>query len=524
MSEQSRYAILEKNTFARFVPGCPVLYEKSNLLLDNQTKNVLLQAKFRNTSNADVKAFIFDVECYDISKELLDLVSNCQFLDMRVKPGETFGEKQPVFLSSPLTRKTKVIPKKVVFANGNVWTNKSEPDFPAYGYLRLPEPKRISEHIPTHLIEQFKRDCKEAKTVAFLPIINDAYWQCCCGQLNDGTRDKCLNCGAPLSALHDLQNRKALEKRYEAYADKARQEQKAEEEKKTLESEKSLQAKSDRKEKRKAARKKALRVCGIAAAALLLIVGFSIVLMSNLKEYIHAKTLFQSGDYQSAKAAFSQLGDYMNSETMALQCDYAYGTKLLEEGHFADAKTIFQELGAQNYADSSTQLLECDYRSAVSLLENGQFDDAQNIFVDLGTYNDSEMYVQECTYQKAREYLENKQYVWASNLFHKLGNYKDSAEQYCESQYQYGLELMRTANNYSSLAEVAGIFGEIADYKDSGQLIDACKKKWDVIRKAGIPIYKISLSEYALNLDLDITNVMAKALEDQTIAITFFCA
>lgn len=517
MPERARYTILERNFAAGFVPGCPILYEKSNLLLDNQTRNVLLQAKFRNISRADVKAFIFDVECYDVSNEKLGLVSNYQYLDMQVRPGETFGEKQPIFLNNPVTRKTKVIPKKVVLANGNIWVNGGEAGSPINGYLPLPEQKRISDQLPAHLVEQFKRDCRETKRVTFFPIINKEYWKCCCGQLNSGARKECLNCGIPLLALQDLLNRKALEKRYEAYAEKIRQEQKAAEEKNAPENAKLPEAANNLKEAKKTVRKKTLRIVGIALAALLVLIGFSAVCMPNAREYVHARVLMRRGEYPDAGVIFSQLGRYMNSDAALLQCEYAYGKELLAEGRFADAKAIFRELGAQNYADSTTQSLECDYRRAITLLESGQLDDAKEWFIDLGMYSDSETYVQECMYRKAQRYLENKQYVWASNLFQKLGDYKDSTEQSCESQYQYAQEIMRTSDQYDRLTLAANMFNGIADYKDSAAMVDACKNKWVEVRKSGIAV-GYDRSDYLVSLD--ITKIIAQLLDNQTVRIT----
>lgn len=166
----------------------------------------------------------------------------------------------------------------------------------------------------------------------------------------------------------------------------------------------------------------------LLAAAVLL---YFFVLRKMLA-YNAAGKLFDSGRYEEARAAYSELGDYESSAGMVWECDYYRAKELFAEGRHEDAEALFLGLGA--YKDSALWAENCRgainikaYEEAVGLLEAGHLDDARIAFTALGPYKDSAEMVKECDYREAAALMLAGDTARAGALFESLGDYKDSA-------------------------------------------------------------------------------------------------
>ena len=62
------------------------------------------------------------------------------------------------------------------------------------------------------------------------------------------------------------------------------------------------------------------------------------------KDYKEATSLYESGNYEEAKAMFVELGDYEDSATMVKACDYAQAVKLYNSGDYESAISIFKSI------------------------------------------------------------------------------------------------------------------------------------------------------------------------------------
>ncbi|MBQ6755734.1 MAG: TIR domain-containing protein [Oscillospiraceae bacterium] len=108
-------------------------------------------------------------------------------------------------------------------------------------------------------------------------------------------------------------------------------------------------------------------VAGIAVFAVAAYFVVTLVIIP-MNKYNHAQELFEAGDYDSAIAAFTELGDYKDSAEKVFEVKYADATDLFSRGNYTGAIALFSELGY--YKDSAEKVLEVwdklAYRETIS--------------------------------------------------------------------------------------------------------------------------------------------------------------
>lgn len=123
------------------------------------------------------------------------------------------------------------------------------------------------------------------------------------------------------------------------------------------------------------------------------------------EDYTKALALFESGDYEGAKAVFEALGDYKDSKEYLDECDnIAAAVGMLEAGDFFAAWDAFEAL--DRYADSQVKIEECRegiYNSALQDMILSEFETAKEKFEKLGEYKLSQIQLANCTERLAAE-------------------------------------------------------------------------------------------------------------------------
>ena len=118
-------------------------------------------------------------------------------------------------------------------------------------------------------------------------------------------------------------------------------------------------------------KKKTLKKCGIILGIVVLLAGLVV------------------GGYVSYKYYFAPLQVYKEANVYA------------ESGNYDEAIRAYSEVA--DFKDSESKIIECKYLKAKNLLENGELDAAKEIFDSISTYEDSATLSKECVYRKAKE-------------------------------------------------------------------------------------------------------------------------
>ncbi|MBP1561334.1 MAG: zinc-ribbon domain-containing protein [Oscillospiraceae bacterium] len=234
--------------------------------------------------------------------------------------------------------------------------------------------------------------------------------------------------------------------------------------------------------------------CIAAAGLLAFLIPVVIVPAVN---YANAEKLYRNGLYAEAKAAFSALGEYRESEGYIPRCDYGIAAEMMESGDLDGAVKAFSAL--EGYADSAELAEKCTLEAAAAHISEGRLSEAVEIYeingktelakeavqseaallAESGNYSGAaeiaEKYAAyfdkdadlEYTYQGALYADENGDYKTAADSFYRLGSYKNSAALALESTYSfYSSEYARKG---ASEETVRGFYF-LGDFKNSAEM------------------------------------------------------
>lgn len=180
-----RYQRIYLNSNKLYVPGAGVIICAQAILKDNKTNKVMAQVKFQNSLKKEIIALVANLECYDITKNKLEGVTNYQYLDLKEKRDSYFGSKTAVILPDNNTRRISVYIQKVVYTDGSVWENVQK------DYMLLAEPTIISND--KEVIKQAQLEF--GSTAQYKYQKYEELWICSCGAINHNNEKYCHSCG-----------------------------------------------------------------------------------------------------------------------------------------------------------------------------------------------------------------------------------------------------------------------------------------------------------------------------------------
>jgi len=179
------------------------------------------------------------------------------------------------------------------------------------------------------------------------------------------------------------------------------------------------------------------------AVAALLAVYFSLAFLSrtNLQEqYEAAENLMEQSKYDDAIKIFQQLGpEYKDSLARIayarLGLDYNDAQKYYENEEYKKAAEIFKSLG--DFKDSNELAIESTYQYAITLFNEALYEEALANFQELGDYQLSKLYAAKCSlelldemqeriYKEATRLYDCQEYDEALQYFEELGDFEDS--------------------------------------------------------------------------------------------------
>ena len=395
MSERySKLFALSENLYSA---GAPVVIAAGALQKDNQTGKVFAQLKIRNIQDKSIKATTVKITPFDTVGKPLGGTVDYQYLDWAAAGRDTdFGQKTPVMLKEAATRSFAVSVSEVIFSDNSIWTASDEAWEPLSAPV-TPEKEFTDVELAKQYRVKYGADCK-----CVFKKEKDL-WRCACGAVNHDSEKNCHSCqreAAALAALNVEELKADRDKRLAAEQKKAAEEKAAAE----------AQAKKTKK-------------IAMIATPIVVVAIVAAVLISNfvkaqqeeaarLDAYNTAVALAEAGQYDEAIAAFTGLGDYKDSATLAAQAQeeaarldaYNAAVALAEAGNYNEAIAAFTELG--DYKDSAEQLasiqqpLEEQYQTALALLEDSKYEDAYYVLFELEKYDykDSSDLIEEVIY------------------------------------------------------------------------------------------------------------------------------
>ncbi|OBR94145.1 MULTISPECIES: hypothetical protein [Clostridium] len=188
--EVSRYKRICKLDILEICPLCEVELQKGALLWDRKAKNSIMQLKFFNYSDKNLKSLYITYNCKDEQGNIINQKDfSFSYIDANCESHSAFGTKTPVVLPSELVRNVDVFVKTIVWEDNSI-TNVSQSD-----YIKVEKQKSLSSELSEEDIEIYRRACKLLEGEIFLQReIGNNGWQCACGSTN--LKQNCRNCKA----------------------------------------------------------------------------------------------------------------------------------------------------------------------------------------------------------------------------------------------------------------------------------------------------------------------------------------
>ncbi len=178
-----------------YTPGSPVQFIQVELLKGSISGEQAVCLTFKNISRVTLTALDILFKCKGKDGTVL-CQDDFQYQDLEVKPGETFGMDDAVFVTSTPIGSVDVILKRVYNGNRVVQLD-------GIKRVRLPAPRRLPEELRAALEERVGRS-----GMKYAPQVLDNGWYCACGAFHPKEEDTvyCSECGSDRILLQNALN------------------------------------------------------------------------------------------------------------------------------------------------------------------------------------------------------------------------------------------------------------------------------------------------------------------------------
>ena len=494
MSE--RYKKLYNIPPNQFCTGSPVMICAGALLLDNYSKKLLVQLKFKNLDERIISSVKISITALDSAGRELGQPVEYQYLDLHIKRDEEFGQKTAFVLQSTSVRSYSVAVTEILFADYTqwIWDNSSwAPLAPAVSLKDALGDQELAEQYRI----RYGLDCE------YEPQEQQGLWFCTCGGINHIEEKSCHSCHRVYTALKDV-NFSSLRCECEDRL-RAEDEQQQEEVECT-------------KEKRKNRRS-----LGLALVPLIIILAIVIAFVpgevKKARAYQRAEALLSVGEYEAAAVAFEALGNYRDSaEQKEKNIPYEIALDIMEFAEKGSTKGL-------ELIDVNPSSLKKDDNVSMILYKA-----AAERFASMGSYRDSAANQQLCLeaingirtsnlqgeYDKAAALLAERKFLEARDAFKALDSFSDSQEMVNEAIYQKAVSLYAFMEKndiksvYASISTDTQVPSRFSLSKDAAldrsegfisQLKDACgHDKADIALDDKVPEGFLPFQEALINL------------------------
>ena len=178
-----------------YTPGSPVQFVCVELLKGEISGEHAVCLTFKNISKVTLTALEIHFKCKGVDGIIL-CEDEFEYRDIAVKPGESFGMDDAVFVTQKAITSVDVSLK-------NVYNGKRVVHLDAIKRVRLPAPRRLSPELQKALEARMNR-----QGLKYMPQVFENGWYCTCGAFHPKEEDTvyCTECGCDRILLQNALN------------------------------------------------------------------------------------------------------------------------------------------------------------------------------------------------------------------------------------------------------------------------------------------------------------------------------
>ena len=164
-----------------YTPGSPVQFVCVELLKGEASGDHAVCLTFKNISRVTLTALEIHFKCKGVDGVIL-CEDQFEYRDIEVKPGESFGMDDAVFVTQKAITSVDVSLR-------NVYSGKKVVHLDAIKRVRLPAPRRLSPELQKSLEARMNR-----QGLKYMPQVFENGWYCACGSFHpEGRRHRLLH-------------------------------------------------------------------------------------------------------------------------------------------------------------------------------------------------------------------------------------------------------------------------------------------------------------------------------------------
>ena len=178
-----------------YTPGSPVQFVCVELLKGELSGENAVCLTFKNISKVTLTALEIHFKCKGVDGIIL-CEDAFEYREIEVKPGESFGMDDAVFVTQKAITSVDVVLK-------NVYSGKKVVHLDAIKRVRLPAPRRLSPELQKALEARMNR-----QGMKYMPQVFENGWYCACGSFHPKEEDTvyCSECGCDRILLQNALN------------------------------------------------------------------------------------------------------------------------------------------------------------------------------------------------------------------------------------------------------------------------------------------------------------------------------
>ena len=178
-----------------YTPGSPVQFVCVELLKGELSGENAVCLTFKNISKVTLTALEIHFKCKGVDGIIL-CEDAFEYREIEVKPGESFGMDDAVFVTQKAITSVDVVLK-------NVYSGKKVVHLDAIKRVRLPTPRRLSPELEKALESRMNRT-----GLKYMPQVFENGWYCACGSFHPKEEDTvyCTECGCDRILLQNALN------------------------------------------------------------------------------------------------------------------------------------------------------------------------------------------------------------------------------------------------------------------------------------------------------------------------------
>ncbi|NLE69011.1 MAG: hypothetical protein GX611_02350, partial [Clostridiales bacterium] len=337
--------------------------------------------------------------------------------------------------------------EKVWFEDGTVWRRGT-------GEMSEYKPNRLEPSRQLDLLRQLA-----GPDAMGYPSDQGAVWVCLCGRPNAASATACLRCERDKHSQFTRFNKAAIETLI--YRRDSEMEEKA------LAARLEAGRMQEEREEKEKKRRKRIRNSLVALLILVLLAGAGYATITwgiPAYNYYQGEQLLAGKQFDQARERFLALGDYRDSQDLALEADYQKAAGFLQNGNVTAIKSAEDiYLALKGYKDSQARYQAAHYQRAALIEKTGDYESAIAMYESLGSFEDSAEKAKKATYDWARALMEELDYAPAREKFLALGDYEDAPRLAVDCLYLPALSHLE--NKEFALAE--GLLKQLPDHQNA---------------------------------------------------------